>query len=294
VAGLEAAKQDLQITVDMPDKQPQLFDGGANTYKFILLYGPPGTGKTHLAKALAKEANRSLFIVSASDMMSKWVGDGERLVRLLFEEARKSRPAIIFFDEIDSVCGNRDRYTSTTSCHVNQKSELLVQMDGANHDNSGLLFVGATNLPWEIDPAFLRRFEKRIYVPLPDDAARKRIIQLQLGNSAGELEVRDWNYIVKKTEGFSGSDIKKLVKEAFHIRLREAQAAKDFVVVSFSRKLVASSADLQLIDDVQEWNNMLSSKITRRGRCRLTNRHKELETSARRGVEVEGSQTFRF
>lgn len=180
VAGLQAAKEALQEAVIFPMRLPHLFTGNRTPWRGILLYGPPGTGKSYLAKAVATEANQATFIsVSSSDLVSKWQGQSERLVKALFELARKSSPCIIFVDEVDSLCGARSDTESESSRRI--KTEFLVQMQGVGHDNQGLLVLGATNIPWMLDSAIRRRFERRIYIPLPDAYARSLMFRLHLG-----------------------------------------------------------------------------------------------------------------
>jgi vacuolar protein-sorting-associated protein 4 len=173
VAGLEAAKESLKEAVVLPIKFPHLFTGKRTPWRGILLYGPPGTGKSYLAKAVATEAKGTFFSVSSSDLVSKWQGDSERfaslfnsiqwnrlylyfsLVRQLFEMARENKPAIIFIDEVDSLAGTRGEGESEGSRRI--KTEFLVQMNGVGHDDTGVLVLGATNIPWALDNAIKRR-----------------------------------------------------------------------------------------------------------------------------------------
>ncbi len=181
VAGLEGAKEALKEAVILPTKFPQLFEGERKPWTGILLYGPPGTGKSFIAKACATEAKGVFFSIKSSDLLSKFLGETEKQIKNLFELAREKSPAIIFIDEIDSVCAARKEGDHETMRRV--KTEILVQMQGVGSDNKGVLVLGATNLPWEIDSAVRRRFEKRIYIPLPDAVSRKSIVEYHIGGT---------------------------------------------------------------------------------------------------------------
>eukprot|EP00543_Licmophora_paradoxa_P000466 CAMPEP_0202445612 /NCGR_PEP_ID=MMETSP1360-20130828/4391_1 /ASSEMBLY_ACC=CAM_ASM_000848 /TAXON_ID=515479 /ORGANISM="Licmophora paradoxa, Strain CCMP2313" /LENGTH=446 /DNA_ID=CAMNT_0049061929 /DNA_START=90 /DNA_END=1433 /DNA_ORIENTATION=+ len=226
VAGLEAAKDSLKETVIMPTRFPQLFTGKRRPFKGILLYGPPGTGKSYLAKAVATEADSTFFSISSADLISKWQGESERLVRNLFELAREAGRAIIFIDEVDSLCGSRSEGESDSARRV--KTEFLVQMDGVGKTDSQVLVLGATNVPWELDAAIRRRFEKRVYIPLPEAESRTFMFKLHLGDTPNDLKDDDFDRLGEITNGASGSDIKVLVKEALMEPLRRCQQAKQF------------------------------------------------------------------
>ncbi|ORY00941.1 AAA-domain-containing protein [Basidiobolus meristosporus CBS 931.73] len=226
VAGLDGAKEALKEAVILPIKFPHLFTGKRTPWKGILLYGPPGTGKSYLAKAVATEANSTFFSVSSSDLVSKWMGESERLVKQLFEMARKNKPAIIFIDEIDSLCGTRGEGESEASRRI--KTELLVQMNGVGNDMDGVLVLGATNIPWQLDSAIRRRFEKRIYIPLPEPHARARMFQLHIGSTPCCLTQRDYKILAERTDGFSGSDIAVIVRDALMQPIRKVQMATHF------------------------------------------------------------------
>ena len=161
VAGLDVAKGILKDAVIMPTLFPQAFKGARKPPKGILLYGPPGTGKSFLAKAVATEATSVFFSVKASDLKSKWTGETEKHIKTLFERAREAEKAVIFVDEVDSLCSERSQGDSSGDSSSVQ--EFLAQMDGVGASNTGVLVLAATNLPWVIDAAMLRRFEKRIY-----------------------------------------------------------------------------------------------------------------------------------
>ncbi|XP_010212358.1 PREDICTED: katanin p60 ATPase-containing subunit A-like 2 [Tinamus guttatus] len=187
IIGLDAAKRLVKEAVVYPIRYPQLFTGILSPWKGLLLYGPPGTGKTLLAKAVATECSTTFFNISASTIVSKWRGDSEKLVRVLFELARYHAPSTIFLDELESVMSQRG--TVAGGEHEGSrrmKTELLVQMDGLARSDDLVFVLAASNLPWELDPAMLRRLEKRILVTL----------------------------LSQETEGYSGSDIKLVCKEA--------------------------------------------------------------------------------
>jgi vacuolar protein-sorting-associated protein 4 len=216
--------------VILPTKFPQLFTGKRTPFKGILLYGPPGTGKSYLAKAVATEAESTFFSVSSADLISKWQGESERLVRQLFEMAREAPGgrAIIFIDEVDSLCGSRSEGESDSLRRV--KTEFLVQMDGVGTKEGQVLILGATNIPWELDAAIRRRFEKRVYIPLPEAEARTAMVKLHLGDTPNNLTDSDFDRIGEITENASGSDIKVLVKEALMQPLRRCQQAQQFLI----------------------------------------------------------------
>jgi vacuolar protein-sorting-associated protein 4 len=231
VAGLDQAKDSLKETVILPTRFPQLFTGKRKPFKGILLYGPPGTGKSYLAKAVATEADSTFFSVSSSDLVSKWQGESERLVKNLFEMARESpgSRAIIFIDEVDSLCGSRSEGESDSARRI--KTEFLVQMDGVGKNAGNVLVLGATNVPWELDAAIRRRFEKRVYIPLPEREARSFMVKLNLGDTPNNLSENDFDRMGEILQGASGSDIKVMVKEALMQPLRTCQKAQQFMPV---------------------------------------------------------------
>lgn len=227
VAGLEGAKEALKEAVILPIKFPHLFTGKRIPWKGILLFGPPGTGKSYLAKAVATEANNSTFFsVSSSDLVSKWLGESEKLVRSLFELARAHKPSIIFIDEVDSLCSSRSDNESESARRI--KTEFLVQMQGVGNDNDGILVLGATNIPWVLDAAIRRRFEKRIFIPLPEEHARLLMFKLHLGNTFHELTEDNLKELAQKTEGYSGADISIVVRDALMQPVRKVQMATHF------------------------------------------------------------------
>jgi len=179
-----------------------------------------------LAKACATEADSTFFSISSSDLVSKWLGESEKLVKQLFKLARENKPAIIFIDEIDSLCGSRSEGENETSRRI--KTEFLVQMQGVGNDNDGVLVLGASNVPWELDPAIRRRFEKRIYIPLPEPHARVVQFKIRLGKTPNNLSEEDYLELGRTTEGYSGSDVTVVVKEAMMMPVRRCQTATRF------------------------------------------------------------------
>ncbi|KAG1452004.1 hypothetical protein G6F56_007932 [Rhizopus delemar] len=226
VAGLAGAKEALKEAVILPIKFPHFFTGQRKPWRGILLYGPPGTGKSYLAKAVATEANSTFFSVSSSDLVSKWLGESERLVKQLFQMARENKPSIVFIDEVDSLCGARGEGESEASRRI--KTEFLVQMNGVGNDMDGVLVLGATNIPWQLDSAIRRRFEKRIYIALPDAPARASIFALNVGSTPCTLSATEYRQLADLTEGYSGSDIATLVRDALMQPIRKVQMATHF------------------------------------------------------------------
>ncbi|XP_030292704.1 katanin p60 ATPase-containing subunit A-like 2 isoform X3 [Sparus aurata] len=216
-SGMSGEMRDLAAIIS---RYPQLFTGILSPWKGLLLYGPPGTGKTLLAKAVATECKTTFFNISASSIVSKWRGDSEKLVRVLFELARYHAPSTIFLDELESVMSQRG--TSMGGEHEGSrrmKTELLVQMDGLARSEDLVFVLAASNLPWELDHAMLRRLEKRILVSLPSAPARQAMISHWLPpvSSTGRVELRtelDYETLARGMEGYSGSDIRLVCKEA--------------------------------------------------------------------------------
>eukprot|EP01038_Epipyxis_sp_PR26KG_P010654 gene10654-14308_t len=209
IAGLQFAKQTLQEAVILPNLRPDLFTGLRSPPKGVLLFGPPGTGKTLLAKAVATESGFCFFSISSSSVTSKYLGEGEKLMKALFEVARMKQPSVIFFDEIDALMSARKENEHEASRRI--KTEFMTQVDGAaTNSEDRILIMAATNIPWEIDEAVLRRLAKRIYVPLPDEDTRTALILHLLSKQTGKgnsIDSKKLNRIVTMTSGYSGSDL---------------------------------------------------------------------------------------
>lgn len=219
VAGLEEAKRALREAIILPMKRPDLFKGARNPWRGILLFGPPGTGKTLLARAVATEVDATFFNVSASSIISKWLGESEKLVTQLFETAQERQPALIFIDEIDSIASVRGGGEHDAMRRV--KTTLMTQMSGVTTKKEDrIVVIGATNLPWEIDPAFRSRFEKRIYLNLPDLPARSKIFEIH-SKGVDIDDTVDFQLIGEMSDGYSGRDIQLICRESVMMPVRE-------------------------------------------------------------------------
>lgn len=217
VIGLSMLKGLLREIVVYPILRPDIFKGIRAPPKGLLLFGPPGTGKTMVAKALATEANCRLFSMSASSLMSKWVGEGEKQVRALFAVACAVQPSIIFVDEIDSLLSARSSNEQESSRRM--KTEFLVQMDGVSSGTEDhVVFIGATNRPFDLDEAVLRRMPRRVYLPLPALTDRRELLLHLLRGSAAATPFRlsdhELHTLSTRTENYSNADLTQLCKDA--------------------------------------------------------------------------------
>lgn len=226
VAGLAEAKTILRDATEMPLEFPHLYGRKLEPSKGILLYGPPGTGKTYLAKAVAANSSdtTTFLSISSSNLVSKWVGESARLVRTLFTLAREKAPSVVFVDEIDSLCSQRGGSGKSES--ANQLlTEFLTQMDGVGPSTEGILVLGATNTPWELDRAVISRFQKKVYIALPDGASRRQIIEIHLEGERHSLSDKELARLALTTERFSGRDLKALVQAALQQGLIDLRTA---------------------------------------------------------------------
>lgn len=233
ISGLTNAKEILQEAIIKPTLYPHIYTGLRAPPKGILLFGPPGTGKTMLAKAVASECQATFLSVSSSTLTSKNYGDAEKLVKALFSVSRKYQPSVIFIDEVDSILGARGEGQHEASRRL--ETEFLVQMDGVGSSGEDrVLVIAATNRPQELDEAVRRRLTKRIYIPLPDQETRELLV-LNLLKDSSKLSKKELSSIVKATDGYSGSDLSELCKEAALDSVRgltdkELKSGKKFLI----------------------------------------------------------------
>lgn len=266
VAGLEDVKKAITIRMINPIKYPDKYKMyGKKTGGGVLLYGPPGTGKTMIAKAIANEVGAKFYAVKGSDIVSKWVGDSEKNINSLFEEANKQDRAIIFIDEMDSLIGKRGVDTHNDK----RVNEFLQQIDGFAGRNPNLLLLGATNRPWDIDSAAMRsgRFSQKIYLPLPDAPARKFMIEK---NMKGVPVAPDFDIdkIVAETEMYSGADLDELCDRAKDEPLLKAIATDSIILVTnqdFDNVLEkmppsVTKSELKLFDNYNQEINSYAKK----------------------------------
>ncbi len=222
VAGMESAKAALREAIILPMSRPDLFKGARKPWKGILMFGPPGCGKTYLCKAVASEVESTFFSVSAANLISKWLGESEKLVKELYERAVEEAPSIIFFDEVDALAGARGGGSENEAMR-RVKTQLLQAIEGFGTGEELLVTVGATNTPWDIDAAMRRRFERRVYITLPTKDARRKMFQIHtrgvtLDTDVNFIELSDY------TAGYTAADISLLCREALMIPIRELDA----------------------------------------------------------------------
>jgi transitional endoplasmic reticulum ATPase len=212
IAGLEDVKEEIRLKMLYPIEHPELAARfGIKCGGGMLLYGPPGTGKTMLAKATAGEIDATFFRISPADVLSKWVGEAEQNIKKLFDAAAAEKRAIIFIDEIEAlIAARRDEGSSVMQRVVPQILQGMEGFDkGSSNNNGQVFFLGATNIPWQLDPAVLRpgRFDEKVYIPLPDLSARSRMLEIHLGKRPIAEDV-NFPVLAEKLNGFSGADIK--------------------------------------------------------------------------------------
>lgn len=221
VGGMDSVKEQIRIKIIYPITHAEMFAAyGKKVGGGILMYGPPGCGKTFIARATAGEVNSGFVSIGINDILDMWMGNSERNLHEVFQSARRNRPCVLFFDEVDALGASRSDMRQSAGRHL--VNQFLAEMDGADADNEGLLILGATNAPWHVDGAFRRpgRFDRVIFVPPPDEPAREQILQLHLtGKPTDKVDLKK---VANKTAEYSGADLKAVVDVAVEAKLQQA------------------------------------------------------------------------
>lgn len=251
VAGMDAVKDSLRLKLLLPTQEPELFAAyGKSAGGGVLLYGPPGAGKTHLARAAAGELGARFIDVGLADILDMYVGSSERNLHGTFEMARRSRPCVLFFDEVDALAARRSDMRQAHNRQI--VNQFLAEMDGVDAGaNEGVLVLAATNAPWYVDAAFRRpgRFDQLVFVPPPDLAARAAILRLLCQDKP--LAEVDFGVVARSTELFAGADLKGVVDRAVEAKLRESLSTGRPVPLT-TRDLLAAAKQAKPTA-VREW-----------------------------------------
>jgi len=249
VGGMDQVKEEIRMKIILPMSQPELFEAyGKKVGGGILMYGPPGCGKTFLSRATAGEVKAGFLSVGISDVLDMWIGNSEKNLHELFEQARRNKPCVVFFDEVDALGASRSDMRHSSGRHL--INQFLSELDGVQDNNEGLLILAATNAPWHLDNAFRRpgRFDRIIFVSPPDLPARASILQLMLAGKPSDNI--DFVKIAKKTDEFSGADLKALVDMAVEAKLRDAMKSNSLQPLRTKDLLSAVS---QVKPSTREW-----------------------------------------
>ncbi|HHC19399.1 MAG TPA: AAA family ATPase, partial [Euryarchaeota archaeon] len=260
VGGLEDVKRELRETVELPLKHPEAYTRlGMRPPKGVLLYGPPGTGKTLLAKAVANEAEANFISVKGPEVLSKWVGESEKIIREIFRKARQAAPCVIFFDEIDAIAPERGSDVNRVTDRI--VNQLLTEMDGMQ-PLENVIVIGATNRPELLDKALLRpgRFDKIIYVPPPDKEARKAIFKVHTRNMPLAEDV-DLDKLAEMTENYVGADIEAVCREAAMNALRRVLGDLEKVESKEEREEILKRVKVTM-DDFRQALKKVSPTVT--------------------------------
>jgi SpoVK/Ycf46/Vps4 family AAA+-type ATPase len=249
VGGMDSLKDEIRMKIIHPLTHADLYKAYGKTIGGgILMYGPPGCGKTHLARATAGEIKAGFMSIGINDVLEMWIGRSEQNLHQVFEQARRNKPCVLFFDEVDALAASRADMRTAGGRHV--INQFLSEMDGVTSSNEGVLILAATNAPWHVDPAFRRpgRFDRILFVPPPDAPARAGVLRiLTRGKPIQDI---DYDHLAKKTEGFSGADLKAVMDQAIEHKLRDAM--KDGIPKALTTKDLAASAG-QVKPSTKEW-----------------------------------------
>jgi SpoVK/Ycf46/Vps4 family AAA+-type ATPase len=249
VGGMDAVKDEINMKIIHPLTHADLYKAyGKAIGGGILMYGPPGCGKTHLARATAGEISAGFIAVGISDVLDMWIGNSEKNLHELFEQARRNKPCVLFFDEVDALAASRADMRTHGGRHL--INQFLAEMDGIQSSNDGLLILAATNAPWHVDPAFRRpgRFDRILFIPPPDAPARAAILRVMMRGKPQENV--DVDHVAKKAEAFSGADLKAVVDQAIEMKLREAMKV-GVPKPLYTKDLVSAAAGIK--PSTKEW-----------------------------------------
>ncbi len=221
VGGMEELKEEIRMKIIHPIQHAEMFaQYGKAIGGGILMYGPPGCGKTHLARATAGEINAGFISIGINDVLDMWIGNSEKNLHELFEQARRNTPCVMFFDEVDALGASRSDMKTSAGRHL--INQFLSEMDGIESSNEGVLILAATNAPWHLDSAFRRpgRFDRILFVPPPDLDARAAVLRILLKGKP--VENVDHVHVAKKAKDLSGADLKAVVDVAIEAKLADA------------------------------------------------------------------------
>lgn len=249
VGGMEKLKEEIRLKIVLPLAHPEMFKAyGKAVGGGILMYGPPGCGKTHLARATAGEVKAGFLSVGINDVLDMWIGSSEHKLHDLFEQARRNRPCVLFFDEVDALGASRTDMRQAAGRHL--INQFLSELDGVQSSNEGVLVLAATNAPWHLDSAFRRpgRFDRILFVPPPDLKARAEVLRIMCEGKP--VDAIDHDHLAKKTEGFSGADLKAVLDIAVERKLREALSSGTIKPLT-TKDLLAAAGEVRV--STKEW-----------------------------------------
>jgi SpoVK/Ycf46/Vps4 family AAA+-type ATPase len=249
VGGMEEIKKEIDLKIIKPLVHEELYKSyGKKIGGGILLYGPPGCGKTFIAKATAGQIQSKFFTVGLNDILDMWIGNSEKNLHSIFEIARQNKPCVLFFDEIDALGASRSDMRQSSSRHL--INQFLLELDGMNSDNEGILVIGATNTPWNLDTAFRRpgRFDRIIFIPPPDESAKQTILEIKLQGKP--IENIDYKALSKKLDNYSGADIEAIIDLAIEAKLE--QSFTDGIPKALTTKDLVNAIDKHK-PSTQEW-----------------------------------------
>ena len=255
IIGLEKVKEALKEQVISPIKYPKQFQEKQKRLKSILIYGPPGTGKTLLSKAIAAELEGNFFYILACNIITHWhESDPEKMIKNLFELARKKKPSVIFIDEIDCIINEKSYYYNDTIRKI--KNELILQMKNIENNDENIIVLGSTNIPWTLDHDIINKFQEKMHISLPDGDSRKKLIELYLKDITHTLTDQQIEYLAQNTKDFSGGDIYNLVQEAYY------EPIKKYINHEYFKKIQGNGNQFNYIPCEQNDTGAIKMKMT--------------------------------